>query len=128
MKEAQKKRKYQLNELEKYRLNAYENTLLYKEKMRRMHDDHLRKEKQFQIGEQVLLFNSRLKLFSGKLKSCWLSPYTVTQTFPHGAIEIFHPTKGKFKVSGHRLKHYEIREGVPHSTNCGAVLLHEPPG
>ncbi|XP_039135712.1 uncharacterized protein LOC120273132 [Dioscorea cayenensis subsp. rotundata] len=69
MKNVQKKWKYQLNELEEHRLNAYENTLLYKEKMRRIHDDHLRKEKQFQVAKQVLLFNSRLKLFPGKLMS-----------------------------------------------------------
>lgn len=68
---AQRKRKYQLNELEEHRLNVFQNSLLYKEKIRRIHDDHLRKYKQFQVREPVVLFNSRLKLFPGKFKSHW---------------------------------------------------------
>lgn len=53
--DAQKKRKYQLNELEEHRLNTYENLLLDKEKTRRIHNNHLRKDKQFHVSEHVLL-------------------------------------------------------------------------
>ena len=40
----------------------------------------------FMVGDLVLLFNSRLHLFPGKLKSKWTGPYLVTQLFPHGAV------------------------------------------
>ncbi|XP_022856556.1 uncharacterized protein LOC111377665 [Olea europaea var. sylvestris] len=43
---------------------------------------------------------------AGKLRSRWSGPYTITQVFPHGAIEITHDSKGTFKVNGQRLKHY----------------------
>ena len=62
--------------------------------------------KEFKVGDQVLLFNSCIKLFLGKLKSRWSGPYSVTQVSPYGAIEITHPDKGTFKVNGHRLKPY----------------------
>ena len=45
--------------------------------------------------------------FPGKLRSRWSGPFTVTQVFPSGAIEISHEEKGTFKVNGQRLKHYE---------------------
>ncbi|XP_024036911.1 uncharacterized protein LOC112096919 [Citrus clementina] len=46
-----------------------------------------------------------LKLFPGKLRSCWVGPFIVTNVFPHGAVEIRSPTSEKvFKVNGHRLK------------------------
>nr|GEW35452.1 reverse transcriptase domain-containing protein [Tanacetum cinerariifolium] len=61
-------RKYQINELNELRDQAYENSLIYKEKTKRIHDSKL-KNHVFNIGDRVLLFNSRLKIFSGKLKS-----------------------------------------------------------
>ncbi|XP_039119433.1 uncharacterized protein LOC120255738 [Dioscorea cayenensis subsp. rotundata] len=97
------------------------------EKTRRIHDDRLRKDKQFQVGEQVLLFNSRLKLFPEKLKYRWSGPYLIMQTFPHGAVEISQPTKGTFSVNGHRLKHYTIREDIPSLTMDSVFLLHDSP-
>ena len=54
----------------------------------------------------MLLYNSRLRLFPGKLKSRWSGPFTVTQVFPYGTVEVTHPEKGTFKVNGHRLKLY----------------------
>ena len=65
------------------------------------------KEKTFYPGQLVLLFNSRLKLFPGKLKSRWEGPYRVKQVFSHGAIEIEDLKGGnQFKVNGQRLKPY----------------------
>ena len=61
------KRRLQLLELEKMILNAYESARIYKQKIKVYHDRKLQK-KSFQPGQQVLLFNSRLKLFPGKLK------------------------------------------------------------
>ncbi|GJZ58786.1 reverse transcriptase domain-containing protein [Tanacetum coccineum] len=62
-------RKGQLNELNELRDHAYENSLIYKEKTKRIHDSKI-KNRVFNVGDQVLLFNSQLKMFSGKLKSC----------------------------------------------------------
>ena len=55
-------------------------------------------------GDLVLLFNSRLHLFPGKLKSKWTGPYTVTQIFPHGAVELETKEGVRFKVNGQRIK------------------------
>ncbi|GKB36525.1 reverse transcriptase domain-containing protein [Tanacetum coccineum] len=67
-------RKVQLNELNELRDHAYENSLIYKEKTKRIHDSKI-KNRVFNVGDQVLLFNSRLKMFSGKLKSRWSGPH-----------------------------------------------------
>ena len=102
---ADEKRILQLSELEDFCNEAYENVKIYKEKMKAWHDKHITR-KEFEVGQRVLLFNSRLKLFPGKLKSRWSGPFTVTQVFPHGVAEIMHPEKGTFKVSTQRLKPY----------------------
>nr|GEX36889.1 reverse transcriptase domain-containing protein [Tanacetum cinerariifolium] len=54
----------------------------------------------------VLLFNSRLKIFSDKLKSRWSGPFTISQVFPYGTVELSQPDVPNFKVNDHRLKHY----------------------
>ncbi|GJX34375.1 reverse transcriptase domain-containing protein [Tanacetum coccineum] len=68
-------RKVQLNELNELRDHAYENSLIYKEKTKRIHDSKI-KNRVFNVGDRVLLFNSRLKIFSGKLKTRWSGPFT----------------------------------------------------
>ncbi|XP_050104655.1 uncharacterized protein LOC126584262, partial [Malus sylvestris] len=80
-------RKLQLNELEEVRNEAYENSRIYKEKTKAFHDRMIR-SKTFSIGQKVLLFNSRLRLFPGKLRSKWIGPFIVTNVFPHGAVQI----------------------------------------
>ncbi|CAJ2644658.1 unnamed protein product [Trifolium pratense] len=77
-----------LNELEEWRERAYENAVLYKARTKRYHDAKL-VPKKFHEGQLVLLFNSRFKLFPGKLKSKWSGPFVVKEVFPHGAVEIF---------------------------------------
>ena len=94
----------QLNELNELRDQAYENSLIYKEKTKRIHDSKI-KNRVFNVGDQVLLFNSRLKIFSGKLKSRWSGPFTVAQVFPYGTVELSNQKGEHFKVNGHRLKH-----------------------
>ncbi|GJU43464.1 hypothetical protein Tco_1200730 [Tanacetum coccineum] len=64
------------------------------------------KNRVFNVGDRVLLFNSRLKIFSGKLKTRWSGPFTVTQVFPYGTVELSQNSGPNFKVNGHRLKHY----------------------
>ncbi|GJY36170.1 reverse transcriptase domain-containing protein [Tanacetum coccineum] len=79
--------KVQLNELNELRDHAYENSLIYKEKIKRIHDAKI-KNRAFNVGDQVLLFNSRLKIFSGKLKSRWSGPFTIAHVFPYGTVEL----------------------------------------
>nr|GFA30751.1 reverse transcriptase domain-containing protein [Tanacetum cinerariifolium] len=67
-------RKLQLNELSELHDQAYENSLIYKERTKKLHDAKI-KNRIFNVGDQVLLFNSRLKIFSGKLKSHWSGPF-----------------------------------------------------
>ncbi|GJU19293.1 reverse transcriptase domain-containing protein [Tanacetum coccineum] len=98
-------RKVQLNELNELRDHAYENSLIYKEKTKRIHDSKI-KNRVFNVGDRVLLFNSRLKIFSGKLKSRWSGPFTITQVFPYGTVELSQANGPNFKVNGHRVKHY----------------------
>ncbi|GJV25679.1 reverse transcriptase domain-containing protein [Tanacetum coccineum] len=69
--------KVQLNELNELWDQAYENSLIYKEKTKRIHDSKI-KNRVFNVSDRVLLFNSRLKIFSGKLKTRWTGPFTVT--------------------------------------------------
>ncbi|GJY89364.1 hypothetical protein Tco_0504560 [Tanacetum coccineum] len=97
--------KVQLNELNELRDQAYENSLIYKEKTKRIHDSKI-KNCVFNVGDQVLLFNSRLKMFSGKLKSRWSGPFTIAHVFPYGTVELSQNSGPNFKVNGHRIKHY----------------------
>ncbi|GKD89066.1 reverse transcriptase domain-containing protein [Tanacetum coccineum] len=98
-------RKVQMNELNKLRDQAYENSLIYKEKTKRIHDSKI-KNRVFNVGDQVLLFNSRLKIFSGKLKIRWTGRFTITQVFLYGTVELSQTDELNFKENGHRLKHY----------------------
>nr|GFB85556.1 reverse transcriptase domain-containing protein [Tanacetum cinerariifolium] len=104
-------RKVQINKLNELRDQAYNNSLIYKEKTKRLHDSKI-KNCVFNIGDRVLLFNSRLKIFSGKLKSHWSGPFTVSQVYPYGTVELSQPDGPNFKVNGHRVKHY-FGEDVP---------------
>nr|GEU36409.1 DNA-directed DNA polymerase [Tanacetum cinerariifolium] len=95
-------RKLQLNEL---RDQAYENSVIYKERTKKLHDSKI-KNPIFNVGDQVLLFNSHLKIFSGKLKTHSSGPFTITQVFLYGTVELSQPNGPNFKVNGHRVKHY----------------------
>nr|GEZ97629.1 reverse transcriptase domain-containing protein [Tanacetum cinerariifolium] len=101
-------RKLQLNEL---RDQAYENSLIYKERIKKLHDFKI-KNRIFNVGDQVLLFNSHLKIFLGKLKTRWSGPFTIAQVFPYGTVELSQPDGPNFKVNGHRVKHY-FRGDIP---------------
>ena len=104
--EAGHHRKLQLNELEALREEAYDNALISKSRTKRVHDKLLSR-KEFKVGDKVLLFHSRLKLFPGKFRSKWVGPFTITHIYEHGAIEIQSiSTSRTFKVNGHRLKLY----------------------
>nr|GFA42069.1 reverse transcriptase domain-containing protein [Tanacetum cinerariifolium] len=98
-------RKLQLNELNELCDQAYENSLIYKERTKKIHDDKI-KTRIFNVGDQVLLFNSRLKIFLGKLKFRWSGPFTIAEMYPYGTAKLIHPNGCNFKVNCHRLKHY----------------------
>nr|GEW20725.1 hypothetical protein [Tanacetum cinerariifolium] len=104
-------RKLQLNELSELRDQAYENSMIYKERTKKLHESKI-KYRIFNVGDQVLLFNSRLKIFFGKLKTHWSVPFTITQVFSYGTIELSQPNGPNFKVNGHHVKHY-FRGNIP---------------
>nr|GEU46017.1 reverse transcriptase domain-containing protein [Tanacetum cinerariifolium] len=97
--------KLQQNELSELRDHAYENSMIYKERTKKLHDSKI-KNCIFNVGDQVLLFNSLLKIFSGNLKTRWSGPFTITRVFPYGTIELSQSNGLNFKVNGHRMKHY----------------------
>ncbi|XP_006603414.1 uncharacterized protein [Glycine max] len=106
---SREQRRLQLLELEEMRLIAYESSKLYKEMVKKYQDKKLVK-KDFQPGQQVLLFNSRLKLFPGKLKSKWSRPFTIKRVRPYGAMELYDPQAKDIDrtwvVNGQSLKLY----------------------
>ncbi|GKA73791.1 reverse transcriptase domain-containing protein [Tanacetum coccineum] len=105
LKSAGDHRKVQMNELNELQDQANENSLIYKEKTKKIHESKI-KNRVFNVGDRVLLFNSRLMIFSGKLKTRWTGPFTVTQVFPCRTVELSQIDGPNFKVNDHRLKHY----------------------
>ncbi|XP_049359554.1 uncharacterized protein LOC125824250 [Solanum verrucosum] len=100
-----RKRVNQLHELEEFRLHAYENANIHKEKTKMWHDKHI-VTLTFTPGENVLLFNSRLRLFPRKLRSKWSGPFEVVRMTQHGAVELKGDIVLTFLVNGQRVKHY----------------------
>src|SRR3954463_16511082 len=120
---AGEKRLLDINELEELRQDAYKNAKIYKERTKKWHDKRISR-KNFSIGDKVLLFNSRLKLFPGKLRPRWSGPFEITNIYPSGAIEIKGETVRPFVVNGQRLKYYHHLE---HDENIEVFKLDELP-
>ena len=95
----------QMNELKELRNEAYGSARIYKEKTKRWHDQKIMR-RELKAGEQVLLYNFRLKLFPRKLKSRWSGLYTVVTSTPFGAVILKDEFGSEFKVNDQRLKHY----------------------
>ncbi|GJW71655.1 reverse transcriptase domain-containing protein [Tanacetum coccineum] len=89
-------RKVQMNKLNELRDQGYENSLIYKEKTKKIHDSKI-KNRVFNVDDRVLLFNSRLNIFSGKLKTRWTGPFTIAQVFPYGTVELSQTDRPNFK-------------------------------
>nr|GFB99337.1 reverse transcriptase domain-containing protein [Tanacetum cinerariifolium] len=85
--------------------------LLTVEKTKRIRDSKI-KDHVFNVGDRVLFFNSRLKIFSGKLRTRWTRPFTIIKVFTYGTVELSQTGGPNFKVNGHRLKHY-FGEDIP---------------
>ena len=84
---AKVERLLQMNRLEELRNEAYDNARIYNDKTKKWHDQKIMR-KEFKEGEQVLLYNSKLKLFLGKLKSRWSGPYILVTSTPFGAVTL----------------------------------------
>ena len=91
-----------LNEMEELRNDAYINSNIANQRLKRWHDQ-LISHKQFQKGQKVLLYDSKLHIFSGKLKSRWIGPFTIHELYSNGVVELLCST-GTFKVNGQHLK------------------------
>ena len=94
-----------MNELKELRNEDYDNARIYKDKTKKWHDQKILR-REFKAGELVLLYNSNLKPFLGKLKSRWSGPYTIVAITPFGVMTLKTNSGNKFKVNGKRLKHY----------------------
>ena len=94
------KRLLDLNELEELRNDAYFNSKLAKDKLKKWHDQLITR-KNFNQGDQVLLYDSKLHLFPSKLKSRWVRPFIVQQAYPNGSVDLLNPNDNRvFKVNG----------------------------
>ncbi|XP_038882397.1 uncharacterized protein LOC120073665 [Benincasa hispida] len=83
--------KLQLNELVEWRMNAYENSKIYKERTKKWHDNRI----------------SKRTFFVGKLKSRWYGPSRIKTIFPHGIVELTtEDGNSAIKVNGQRIKPY----------------------
>ena len=111
--QAGKERLLQIQELQELRNEAYQNAEIYKAKNKAYHDKHINR-RSFHAHDKVWLYNSRLKLFPGKLRSRWDGPYEILEVYDNGSVLILDPkTQNSFKVNGHRLKPYIGEEGPP---------------
>jgi len=112
-----------LQELEKIRLAAYQNSKFYKEKTKKFHDQKLMARKNFKVGQKVLLYKSKLGHMSGKLRSTWEGPLIVTEVCPYGAMEIKEESLERtFKVNGHRLQIFNENQDMVNKTMDGMNL------
>ncbi|RVW18642.1 hypothetical protein CK203_104278 [Vitis vinifera] len=100
-KQAGLKRFLDLNEMEELRNDAYINSKIVKEKLKRWHDQ-LISRKDFKKGQRVLLYDSKLHIFPGKLKSRWIGPFTIHQVHSNGVVELLNS------------KHQELQSEWPH--------------
>ena len=100
------KRLLNINELEELRNDAYLNSKIAKDRLKKWHNQ-LIATKNFKQRDQVLLYDSKLHLFPGKLKSRWTDPFIIHQVYPNGAVKLLNSKDNRiFKVNGQRLKPY----------------------
>ncbi|GJY87003.1 DNA-directed DNA polymerase [Tanacetum coccineum] len=97
----------QINELDELRLDAYESSIFYKERMKRWHDKRIKTPTEYEKGDKLLLFNYCLRLFPGKLKSIWYGPFTISRDMKGGAIKLCDEEGNEFIVNKQRVKPYQ---------------------
>ena len=117
------KRFLDLNELEEIRNDAYLNSKIAKERSKNWLDQMIT-SKNFNKGDQVLMYDSKLHLFPSKLKSRWMGPFIVQQAHPNGSVDLLNPNdKRVIKVNGQRVKAYVVQQTVVREE----ILLLDPP-
>ena len=109
---AGERRLIQLNELDEIRIRAYDNSKLYKERTKAYNDKKIL-TRTFEPNDQVLLYDSRLTIFPGKLSSRWSCPYTVHSVRPYGTVILKNNNGKPFTVNGQRVKHYWAVAEIP---------------
>ncbi|RDX73054.1 pol, partial [Mucuna pruriens] len=121
-------RKFQLQELDELRLEAHENSRIYKHKVKKFHDQKIRR-KDFHVGQKVLVFNSRLELIAGKLRSKWDGPFVITNIFPNGAVQLQDEhNSSTFQVNGHQIKPFhEGLAPITHDMEILSLIKPAPP-
>lgn len=78
------------------------------------------------IGDQVLLYNSRLIFFAGKLLSKWEGPYIVEEAYRSGAIKTNNAEGTNPRVvNGQRIKHYISSTPINVDTNIIQTMTPE---
>ncbi|KAL6321672.1 hypothetical protein AAG906_031180 [Vitis piasezkii] len=106
---AGEKRFLDLNEMEELRNNAYINSKVAKQRMKKWHDQ-LISNKEFQEGQKVLMYDTRLHIFPGKLKSRWIGPFVIHRVYSNGVVDLLNSNgKDSFRVNGYRLKPFMDR-------------------
>ena len=117
------KRMLEIDELEELRNDVYFNSKIAKDKQKKWHDQLITR-KTVNQGNQVLLYDSKLHIFSSKLKSQWTGPFIVHQAYLNGSVDLLNPKdKRVFKVNGQRVKPYDVR----HSAKYEEISLLDPP-
>ncbi|GJQ90049.1 reverse transcriptase domain-containing protein [Tanacetum coccineum] len=97
----------QINELDEMRLDAYETSISYKERTKRWLYKWIKAPTNYEKGDKVLLFNLRLRLVLGNLKSRWYRPFLVCMDMKNGAIELYDEDGNKFIINKQRVKPYQ---------------------
>ncbi|XP_042051553.1 uncharacterized protein LOC121796844 [Salvia splendens] len=111
-----------LNEMDAFRMEAYDSSSTYKERIKVYHDKMI-SPRELTLGDVVLLHNSRLSPFPGKLKSKWTGPYMINKIYDSGTVELLAPDTTLFQSNGHRVKKYYSMDKVMEEE----VELEEPP-
>ena len=122
---AGEKRLFDISSLDEWRTQAYENAKLFKEKVKRWHGKSIQK-RELNVGDYVLLYNSCLRFFAGKLLSKWEGPYVIKEVYRSGAIKVnnFEGTNPKV-VNGQRIKHYISVNPINVETNVIETVIPE---
>ncbi|RVW26592.1 Retrovirus-related Pol polyprotein from transposon 17.6 [Vitis vinifera] len=56
-------------------------------------------------GQKVLMYDTRLHIFPGKLKSRWIGPFVIHRVYSKGVVDLLNSNgKDSFRVNGYRLK------------------------
>ncbi|KAH9698291.1 hypothetical protein KPL71_023958 [Citrus sinensis] len=107
--------KLQFYELDELWLFSYENARIYKERTKHWHDKHIQ-HRQFHSGQLVLLHNTRLRLFPGKLKSRWSGPFKLLKFYPHGDVDLLNEQtecRGEPRVRGFSVEYVTAARVTP---------------